>query len=189
MSRSQVALRDATPEDVRELVGLWADLMRRPVTGTPEDDMTGIVALAAASETDRIVVAEYDGELAGAVYLRIGVLSPINLDPVVQAISPHVHPRFRRRGIGRALMEAAVQHAEERGIGHVAGASLSSSRDAHRFLARMALAPQAVLRVAPTHVVRAKLTGRRPASSVVHRQPLGQVLAQRRSLRRQREVV
>ncbi|KQZ69954.1 GNAT family N-acetyltransferase [Nocardioides sp. Root151] len=190
MSRSQVVLRDATTADAHDLVGLWADLMRRPSVGTATDDMVAIIEAATASDDDRVVVAECDGAVAGAIYLRLSVLSPINLEPVVQAISPHVHPSFRRRGVGRALMESAVQYAEERGIGHVAGASLSSSRDAHRFLARMALAPQAVLRVAPTHVVRAKLTVRRPAANAVgHRQPLGQVLAQRRSLRRQRESV
>nr|WP_277345793.1 GNAT family N-acetyltransferase [Nocardioides sp. JQ2195] len=185
--RSQIVLRDATVDDSAALADLWSELMRRPVSGTHTDEMAQIIESAAASDEDRIVVAEIDGEVAGGVFLRVSVLSPINLDPVVQAISPHVDPRFRRRGIGRALMECAVQYAEEHGVAHVAGASLSNSRDAHRFLARMALAPQAVLRVAPTHVVRAKLTGRRPASRA--RQPLGQVLAQRRSMRHQRESV
>ncbi|KRF17475.1 hypothetical protein ASG90_08685 [Nocardioides sp. Soil797] len=182
-----MVLREATSADSAALAALWSEVMRRPVSGTQAEEMTRVVEQATASDDERIVVAEIDGEVAGGVYLRVSVLSPINLEPVVQAISPHVDARFRRRGIGRALMESAVQFAEERGVGHIAGASLSSSRDAHRFLARMALAPQAVLRVAPTHVVRAKLTGRRPANRA--RQPLGQVLAQRRSMRHQREVV
>lgn len=187
MSRSQTVLRDATVADSAALAELWSEVMRRPISDTQAEEMARVVEQASSSADDRIVVAEVDGELAGAVFLRATVLSPVNLEPVVQAISPHVDARFRRRGIGRALMESAVQYAEERGIGHIAGASLSSSRDAHRFLARMALAPQAVLRVAPTHVVRAKLTGRRPANRA--RQPLGKVLAQRRSLRHQRESV
>jgi N-acetylglutamate synthase-like GNAT family acetyltransferase len=118
--------------------------------------------------------------------LRVATLSPLNSDLVVQAVAPHVAPEFRRRGVGKLLMESAVQHAEEQGIGHVAAASMSSSRDAHRFLARMALAPQAILRVAQTHVVRAKVTSRRQAG-LPHRPPLGQVLAQRRSMRRERD--
>lgn len=189
MVRSQVVLRDATMADAGPLAELWGDVMRRPVAGTCADEIFHVLEGALANEDDRIVVAEVDGEVAGAVYLRVTVISPINLEPVVQAVSPHVDPRFRKRGIGRALMESAVQYAEERGVGHVAGASLSSSREAHRFLARLALAPQAVLRVAPTNVVRAKLTGRRPAAASRARQPLGQVLAQRRSLRRQRDPV
>ena len=75
-------------------------------------------------------------------------------------------PRYRRRGVGRALMDAAVSYAEELGVGHVATAAASGSRDANRFMARLALGPRAVLRVASTPMVRAKLTAQRPA---VHR--------------------
>lgn len=189
MSRVSLVLRDAAISDAEQLGTLWAEVMRRQPSETPQQDMAVILERALASADDRIVVAECDGVLAGAIYLRATVVSPINLDPVVQAISPHVAPEFRRRGVGHALMEAAVTFAEERGIAHVAGASVSNSRDAHRFLARMALAPQAVLRMAPTHAVRAKLSGRRPAGRSAQRQHLGQVLAQRRSLRRQREAV
>ena len=52
----------------------------------------------------------------------------------------------RRRGVGKALVEAAVTWAEELGIGHVATAAASGSREANRFMARLALGPQAVLR-------------------------------------------
>lgn len=186
MSRAAAVLRDATIEDAPALVAMWGDLMRRPATGDQVDEMVTIIARVSRASDERITVAECDGGVVGAVLLRVDVLSPLNSEPVVQAISPHVDPEFRRRGVGRLLMEAAVQYAEEQGIGHVAAASLSSSRDAHRFLARMALAPQAVLRIAPTHVVRAKITGRRPAGGE-RRQPLSQVLAQRRSMRRQRD--
>jgi GNAT superfamily N-acetyltransferase len=97
-----------------------------------------------------------------------------------------VLPRFQRRGVGSALMEAAVTWAEELGIAHVATAAVSGSRDANRFMARIALGPYAVLRVATTHAVRTRLTAhRRPAQSSGGRQ-LTQVLAARRSLRRSR---
>lgn len=188
MSRTSVLLREAMTEDAPKLAELWMDESRR-VPGRTVADMEGIVASAAAAPDDRIVVAETDGEVAGAVFLRATTVSPLHLDPVVQALSPHVFPKFRRRGVGRALMEAGVEFAEERGILHLAGASTSSSRDAHRFLARLGMGPQAVFRVAATHVVRAKLTPRRPVQVPATRQPLGQVLAQRRSLRRRREAV
>ena len=50
---------------------------------------------------------------------RPTTFSPINLEPVVQVVSPHVLPEFRRHGIGSALMQAAVEFAEELGIAHV----------------------------------------------------------------------
>ena len=58
-------------------------------------------------------------------------------------------------------MECAVTWAEELGIGHVATAASSGSREANRFMARLALGPQAVLRMAPTPAVRAKLSAAR----------------------------
>ena len=93
-------------------------------------------------------------------------MSALNLEPVVRALSPHVLPRFQRHGIGSALMDAAVSWAEELGIAHVATAAVAGSRDANRFMARIALGPYAVLRVATTHAVRTRLSAhRRPARS------------------------
>ena len=184
MMRSLVSLRTALPSDAPALAELWADVLRRADHAERVADLVTVIEAAAESPDDRLVVAEYDGELAGAVHLRCTTMSPINLEPLVQAISPHVFPQFRRRGVGRALMEAAVTYAEELGVGHVATAAAAGSRDANRFMARLALGPQAVFRVAATQVVRAKLTARRPAVAGSGGRPLSQVLAARRSMRR-----
>lgn len=189
MSRSPVSLRMAVPADAPALAELWGDVVRR--TG-PEDqvaDLETVLAGLEGSTTQRIVVAEYDGELAGAVHLEATTMSAINLEPVVRALAPHVLPRFQRHGVGSALMDAAVTWAEELGIAHVATAAVAGSRDANRFMARIALGPYAVLRVATTHAVRTRLTAhRRPAQSTGGRQ-LTQVLAARRSMRRARASV
>jgi predicted N-acetyltransferase YhbS len=184
MMRSLVSLRSALPSDAPVLAELWADVLRRADPDEQVADLVKVIEAAAESSADRLVVAEYDGEVAGAVHLRRTTMSPINLEPLVQAISPHVFPQFRRRGVGRALMEAAVSYAEELGISHVATAAASGSRDANRFMARLALGPQAVLRVAATHVVRAKLTAQRPVVTGTGGRHLTQVLAARRSMRR-----
>lgn len=185
MMRSQVSLRAARVEDADQLVEVWADVLRRAERSEQVADLVRVIEQATALDDERIVVAEYDGQLAGAVHLRVTTVSPLNLEPVVQAISPHVLPQFRRRGIGRALMEAAVGFAEERGIGHLASAASASSRDGNRFMARLALGPLATLRLAPTAVVRAKLTAQRPAiARPSGRQHLTHVLAARRSLRK-----
>jgi ribosomal protein S18 acetylase RimI-like enzyme len=184
MSRSLVSLRRALPSDAHVLAELWGSVLRR---AEPEDqlaDLLRIIEDAAASDSERLVVAEYDGEVAGAVHLRVTTLSPINLERIVQVVSPHVLPHYRRHGVGRALMDAAVSYAEERGIGHVATAAASGSRDANRFMARLALGPRAVLRVAATPVVRAKLTAQSPAAHRAASRQLPQVLAARRSMRR-----
>jgi GNAT superfamily N-acetyltransferase len=184
VNRSSVVLRDAVPADAAGLVSLWEGVLRRGEREDQLQDLTGIIAATATDPDSRLVVAEQDGVMAGAVYLRVATATPINLEPIVQAVSPHVLPEFRRHGVGLALMEAATEFAEERGIGHVASASLSSSRDANRFLARLGLGPQAVLRAAPTATLRSRLVSRRPALARPRGRQLGQVLAARRSQRR-----
>jgi GNAT superfamily N-acetyltransferase len=183
MKRSQVSLRRALPEDAPELTLLWADALRR---AEPEDqlaDVRRILDRIEDSDDEEIVVATYDGALAGAVHLRADTLTPLNLEPVVQVISPYVLPEYRRHGVGRALMECAVAFAEERGLAHIATAAATASRDGNRFLARLALASHAILRIAPTHAVRTKLTAQRPPVGSSGRQ-LTRVLAARRSMRR-----
>jgi GNAT superfamily N-acetyltransferase len=186
MTRSLVSLRAASAADAPYLAELWADVIRRAGREDQVADVEAVLARVEASTDERIVVAEYDGEFAGAVHLHATTMSALNQEPVVRALSPHVLPRFQRHGIGSALMDTAVSWAEELGIGHVATAAVAGSRDANRFMARIALGPYAVLRVATTHAVRSRLSAhRRPAGATGGRQ-LTQVLAARRSLRRSR---
>lgn len=166
MSRHLVTLRNAVPDDAEFLRELWCDVVRRADAADQAEDLHTVIGAAGLTDDDRLVVAEYDGQPAGAVYLRATTVSPINLERVVQAVSPHVLPQFRRHGIGLALMDVAVSFAEERGIGHLGAAATSASRDSNRFFARLSMGPQAVLRVATTHAVRLKLNSRR--SSLTH---------------------
>lgn len=183
--RSLVSLRDAVVEDAEELARLWGEVMRRADHADHVTDLRSVVRRLEGTDDERIVVAEYDGRLAGAVHLRATTLTPLNLEPVVQAISPHVLPEFRRHGVGRALMEAAVAFADERGIAHVASGAAAGSRDANRFMARLSLGPHAVLRVAPTQAVKARLSAQRPGGlGRTSGRQLTHVLAARRSLRR-----
>ena len=186
MTRSLVSLRAAELSDAQHLADLWTDVIRRTGREDQLADIESVLTRVAATPEERIVVAEYDGEFAGAVHLQATTMSALNCEPVVRALSPHVLPRFQRHGIGSALMDTAVSWAEELGIGHVATAAVAGSRDANRFMARIALGPAAVLRVATPHAVRPRRTAhRRPAPQPGGRQ-LTQVLAARRSLRRSR---
>ena len=189
MSRQPVTLRAATLGDVPFLVELWSDLLRRADRQDQVQDLEVVVKDAAESAERRLLVAEYDGEPAGAVLLRVTSMSPLNLEPTVQALAPHVVPSLRGKGIGSTLMEAAVLWAEELGIGHISTAAASASRNGNRYMARLSLGPQAVLRASTTPLVRAKLAALQPASArvtdrVSGRRHLGQLLAARRQLSR-----
>jgi predicted N-acetyltransferase YhbS len=164
MSRQPVTMRQATIGDVPFLVELWGSVLRRADRQEQVQDLELIVKEAVESPERRLLVAEYDGEPAGAVLLRVMTMTPLNLDPTVQALAPSVTPSFRGKGIGTALMEAAVLWAEELGIGHITTAAASSSRSGNRFMARLSLGPQAVLRASATPLVRAKLAAMQPTS-------------------------
>ena len=185
MSRSLVFLRDAVCSDAARLAELWVDVVRRGDLADQTADLERIVEESSADPDQRLLVAEYDGQLAGGVHLRLTTVTPLNLDLSVQVMSPHVFPEYRRHGVGRALMDAAVTWAEEHGAAHIATAAAASSRDANRFMARLGLAPMATLRLAPTTAVRAKRTAQRPPVARVPARHLSHVLAVRRSMRRE----
>lgn len=184
--RPSITLRTAEIADAPALAELWAEHLRR---GEAHDQLHDVVTVLERTDTDpneRVVLAEYDGQVAGAVHLRAATVSSLNLEPVVQVLSPAVLAEHRRHGIGRMLMEAAVQFAEERGVGYVATAAATGSRDANRFMARLALSPVATLRIGPTALFRARIDAARKGARPSPRQ-LTQVVAARRSMRRRAE--
>lgn len=180
MSRTPVQVRPARTTDARALRELWADVLRR---GTPQEQMADLerLILDCADREDRyLAVAELDGQVAGAVFLHNTTLTQLNLEPTVLAVSPHVLPEFRRRGVGTALMDAATRFAELQGVATVATAAAASSRDANRFMARLSFTPQATLRAAATSAVRAKLSSRRSSTRQRGSRQVDKVLAARR---------
>lgn len=186
MPRAPLAVREAQLADAPALAAIWAAELRGADAEQHLADVTEVLQRVAAHDSEQILLAEVEGEPVGVILLRVATVSPLNLDEVVHAFAPSVLPAHRRRGVGRALMEAAVSFAEERGVGYVGSVAISTSREGNRFLARLALAPQATLRIASTASVRSKLTAQLPRSRRGHgtSRPLGQVLAARRSMRR-----
>ena len=188
MSRSPVVIRAAEPADVATLRELWGEILRKGAIDEQLTDVGRIVAEAAERDDQLIAVAEVDGQVAGAVFLQTATLTPLNLEPTVLAVSPCVLPQFRRKGVGTALIEAAVRFAEQQGIPHVCTAANPDARDANRFMARLAFSPQATLRAASTSAVRARLTARRPrVREVATARQIDRVLAARR-IRREHAV-
>ena len=133
----------------------WPTPSRSPSSGSRSSvgacdeqlhDLATVIEQLGDRPGERLLVAEYDGTFAGAAFLKAGTYSPVNPEPVLEVHNAAVVAPFRRRGIGKALVESAVTWAEELGIGHVATAASSGSREANRFMARLALGPQAVLR-------------------------------------------
>lgn len=180
MSRTSVHVRSAVPSDAGVLRQLWTEILRRGSAAEQEADVLQVIAGCAEREDRCIAVAEVDGLVAGAVFLEATTMTPLNLEPAMLAVSPHVLPEFRRRGVGTSLMDAATRFAETQGIAMVATAATANSRDANRFMARLSLTPQATLRAASTSAVRSKLSARRSTTRNRGSRQIDKVLAARR---------
>ncbi len=188
MSRTRVVLRDAVAGDAAFLADLWRDSLRRVDAESRTRDVEAVLLRVLATPDERVVLAEQDGDAVGAVLLRLTMLTPLHLEPVVQVLSPVVAPRARRRGVGRALMECALDFAEENQAPWIATAAASGERDANRFLARLGFGPLATYRTAPTSRVRGRLVAMRPERAAGSRSG-ERVVAARRSMRRPEHVL
>ena len=190
MSRCAVLVREADPTDVDALLRVWSPDVREgaaDLAPSVRPEAQASVARIAADPDQRLLVAAVDGKVVGAVHLVRAGLSPVHCESAVHVTHLHVLEAHRRRGVGRALMEAVVSWAEAKDTVHVIAAASAGSRDANRFMARLGLGQVAVLRGATVAGLRAKLPVEPPAAARVgsrNTRTVGQVLVQRRSMRR-----
>lgn len=186
MSLSPVAVRVAQPQDASDLIEVWTQPVegeREPavpeLAAPPVSEASSAIARIASDPEQMLLVAETEGRLVGAVHLRRGPISPIKLTEAVHLSHLHVRAASRRRGVATALLSAATTWAEEKDSSHLIAMSPASSRDAHRFLARIGFGQVAVVRAAPVTALRARFTAAAAGS-----RDTGRLIAKRRHLRR-----
>jgi ribosomal protein S18 acetylase RimI-like enzyme len=114
--------------------------------------------------------------------LTVTAYAPLFDQRAVHAHYLHVRDGYRRMGVGKALLAAAVALAEETGAEHVVTNVLPQMRDTQRFYARLGFSPVVVRRSVPVAALRRRLCG---GSSVV----ADHLAARRRTLRRVRAAV
>ncbi len=165
MSRANVRVRPAGLSDVPGLVALTQsiDLKSgvfggRPLADPATDRLSRRLGEIIEDGSRTLLVAVEDGAgVVGLLVARRDEIGAIDLTPVLHISHLLVAPKFRRRGVGRMLLTAAVHLAEERGMDHLLAAAAAGSREGNRYLARLGFAPLVVHRVAPTSVLRRSL--------------------------------
>lgn len=141
---STLSYRDATAADLGFIVGLIAG---NAVAETPdkpqEPDHPRYLAALAAIDADpgqRLLVAEYDGRLAGTLQLTFipGIARLGEPRCLIEAV--HIAPDLRSRGLGSQMIRWAIEQARARGCGLVQLTSNKKRVDAHRFYRRLGFA-------------------------------------------------
>jgi ribosomal protein S18 acetylase RimI-like enzyme len=164
VSRVSVRIRPATHDDIPALAGLVQniDTTSGVFSGKPLEDHSAAhlcERFGQILDSDRIllVAADDGGSAVGMLSARSDFVGAIDLTPVLHVTHLMVDPAHRRRGVGRALLAAAVKLAEENGVEHLLATAAAGSREGNRYLARIGFAPLVVHRIASTSTLRRAL--------------------------------
>ncbi len=189
MTRPAVLVRGARPDDLPALILMWDELremgsrFERVIPVSDEAGVLGRLESVSRDPNSCALVAVVDDEVAGMAVLTATAYAPLFEQRAVHAHYLHVRDGFRRRGVGKALLTAAVSFADDVGAEHVIASVLPQMRDTQRFYARLGFGPVVVRRSVSVSALRRRLTGAPAPSSADH------VVARRRSLRRLRAAV
>jgi N-acetylglutamate synthase-like GNAT family acetyltransferase len=127
-----MTIRDARAEDAEAL----AELIGQLGYPTTAEAVARRVAQLQASDADRVVVAELDGEIVGLASLHVS-LSVEYDEPAAKLSAIVVDESHRRRRIGEALVAAMEAEARERGCCLIFLTTASRRADAHDFYRRL----------------------------------------------------
>jgi ribosomal protein S18 acetylase RimI-like enzyme len=190
MVRGTVTTRRAEPADLPVILELWNELRAS----------SGRASQAASRELPPNVEGRLRGLLGdrgSAVLLALdddrpvgmAVLTTMSLGPLTDARVAHlthlvVSRSHRHHGVGKALVAAAAEQAEDLGVDDLVASVYPSLREANRFFARLGFAPLSVRRVAAVAPLLRRLgrteprlsmrrLARRPTVRRVRRSPVG----------------
>jgi RimJ/RimL family protein N-acetyltransferase len=162
MPRGNPLVRDAVPEDAEALLSIWTDYTceppRQPRPHTDLDEVRRSVRRIDEDPEQRLVVAVAGDDAAvGVAHLRRASVSPLHAEDAVHVGFLHVLTKFRRRGLGKQMMETAADWAEELGSQHIVASVAATARESNRFLARLGMAQVAVVRGTTVTALKGKL--------------------------------
>ncbi|TDB75610.1 GNAT family N-acetyltransferase [Micromonospora sp. KC723] len=140
---TELIFREAVRADLPAILALLADDVLGVTRDTPDVDEAYERAFAdiTADPRNQQIVAERAGELIGC--LQLTYIPGLGRHGAERALIESVRVRsdLRGQGLGRRLMEWAVDQARQRGCGLVQLTSDKSRADAHRFYRALGFAP------------------------------------------------
>lgn len=135
-------LRRARRDDVPAIVALLQDDFLGAGREVPKGAPLPDAYYAAFEEIDgdprgELVVAEEDGAVIGTMHLTLLPHLSSQGSRSLQLENVHVAARHRSKGIGRTMIEWALERARLRGCARVQLTSNKLRKDAHRFYERL----------------------------------------------------
>jgi len=128
-------IRTAAPADLVPLLELYRQLDGVPDAAPPDKAKEAFAALLAMPSAT-VLVAEYDGRVAGTITMVVVPNLTHRAQPWAQFENMVVDAGVRSAGIGHALIGEALRRAREAGCYKVQLQSRNERRDAHRFYER-----------------------------------------------------
>jgi predicted N-acetyltransferase YhbS len=174
-----VRTRQAADADLVAVVDLWDELRgsggRLGPFGPPASTAAVQERLSALGRdpAHRVTVAEIDDKVVGLAVLSRLPITPISEVESIQISFMHVSNDRRRRGVGRAIVEAAATFATEVGAEYVTVGVFPGSRDTNRYFARLGFTPLVVRRAIATSLLQRRLAGESGVREVLTRRRRG----------------
>jgi GNAT superfamily N-acetyltransferase len=143
-------VRRADHRDLERLVALWIDLTEYHTDFDPlyalgrgaEDEARRLLEAQLRDTDTAVFVCEASGRLDGFCSVRIGRAPPIYREVARAEITDVlVRPERRGRGLGRALVEAALVWVRERGVQRVEARVAAGNRGGRDFWRALEFGP------------------------------------------------
>lgn len=142
---TDLTIRDATLEDVPAVVAILADdekgRLREDASGTLDPGYMAAFGAIDADPNQRLLVAEKDGAIVGTFQLSFlpGLSFKGAWRGQIEAVRIAGH--LRGRGLGRAMIEWAIERCRERGCRMVQLTTHRERERAHAFYDRLGFEP------------------------------------------------
>ena len=152
---STLTIRDARPEELDTVALLLKDAYEQYARLIPADAwqsyLADIMDVKSRLEDSALIVAELEGRLAGAVTLYLDG-SRLEVWPEgwagIRLLA--VHPKYRGRHIGHALMEECIRRCREKAIKTIGLHTTEAMEVARRMYERMGFVPMPELDFHPS---------------------------------------
>jgi L-amino acid N-acyltransferase YncA len=135
--KTLLKIRPATEDDIPRILELYHELTMITTKveqdlSTSLDDYRRVFAEISSDHRHELLVAEYEGEVVGTVALYIIPNLSHGATPYALVENVVVNHKYRRKGIGKKLMEYTIVRAKQEGCHRIELCSSKRRKEAHR---------------------------------------------------------